>query len=195
MLQDAGSFPSAVLRLEAPPYDFDWVSGSGQGIEHANRLTGKYDLRTQSIGRGTQSVAAGVGFWFFSGEGDPRQRFAALVDYSHVWFDMASFYVADNRQHTRLWVFGASEKAWVAQSDVTPSWSDHVGWLDSSGNDPEGEEGRVSNETVFRAAPNSWYQCWIWSAIELYADSGFWGLAASSAEVKISVPFAVLGSL
>jgi len=195
VLPDVETFPRAGITLAVPPYDFDWVSGNRRAVEHADRMTGKYALRVQSLGNGQRTAAAGIGFWFFSGAGNPAQRFSALLDYSHAWFDSASFYVAHNNQHTRLWVFGASEKTWVAQSDVTPSWSDGVGWLDSHGNDPEGEEGRVSNETYFNAAPNSWYQCWIWSEADVYGDSGFWGFAASSTRLNISVPFAVLGSL
>lgn len=143
------------LALAAAPYDFDWVSG-GPGVEGANRNTGSYNLRVQNFGSGWRSVAAGVGFWFYSGEGNPRQRFAALLDYTDEWSDTAMFYVAENRAHTRLAVFGASEKTWVVRSEQAPSWSDHVGWLDSNSN---ADEGRVLDETYFNAAPRSWYQC------------------------------------
>jgi hypothetical protein len=183
------------LALAAPPYDFDWVSGLGSGIEDANRNAGDYNLRVQSFGSGWRTVAAGVGFWFYSGEGNPRQRFAALLDYTDDWWDSAMFYVADSRAHTRLAVFGASEKTWVVRSEQTPSWSDHVGWLDSSGNDPEGEEGRVANETYFNAAPRSWYQCWVWSQADVYGDSGIFGFGAASAALNVRVRFGVLGSL
>lgn len=185
----------ASLIIETPPYDFDWVSGSGQGIEHANRTAGTYDLAVQSIGDGSRNIAAGIGFWFFSGDGNPRQRFAALIDYFDDWWDSAEFYVANNNSHTRLWVFGASEGAWVAQSDQTPSWSDSVGWLESHGNDPEGEDGRVANETYFNARPGSWYQCWIWTQAHVYGDSGFFGFGASSIHMNVTARFAVMGSL
>jgi hypothetical protein len=183
------------LALAAPPYDFDWVSGLGPGFEQANRASGDYRLAVQSFGSGWRTVAAGVGFWFYSGEGNPRQRFAALLDYTDDWWDSAMFYVADSRAHTRLAVFGATEKTWVVRSEQAPSWSDHVGWLDSGGNDPEGEEGRISNETYFNAAPRSWYQCWVWSQADVYADSGIFGFGAASAALNIQLKFAVLGSL
>jgi hypothetical protein len=191
----AGAPARTSLTIETRPYDFDWVSGSGQGIEHANRSAGTYDLAVQSIGSGNRNIAAGIGFWFYSGDGNPRQRFAALLDYFDDWWDSAEFYVANNNSHTRLWVFGAAENAWVAQSDGTPSWSDSVGWLESHGNDPEGESGRVVGETYFNARPGSWYQCWIWTQAHVYGDSGWFGFGASSIHMNVTVPFAVMGSL
>jgi hypothetical protein len=183
------------LALAAPPYDFEWVSGIGAGIEDANRDAGYYNLREQSFGNGWRTVAAGVGFWFYSGDGNPRQRFAAVLDYTDDWWDSAMFYVADSRAHTRLAVFGASEKTWVVRSEQPPSWSDHVGWLDSGGNDPVGEEGRILNETYFNAAPRSWYQCWVWSQCDVYGDSGIFGFGAASAALSVLVRYAVMGSL
>lgn len=193
--QDVHMNARAGVTLAVPPYDFEWVSDSGQGIEHADHTTGNYDLRVQSIGDGENDVAAGVGFWFFSGDGNPMQRFSAVIDYFDDWWNSAEFYVGHNNGRTRLWVFGASENAWVAQSDQTPSWSDGVGWLEEHGNDPDGEDGTVANETFFNAAPNSFYQCWIWSSADVYADSGFWGFAASSINMSVGVRLGVLGGL
>jgi hypothetical protein len=179
------------LALAAPPYDFDWVAG-GPGLEEANRNAGNYHLREQNFGSGWRSVAAGVGFWFYSGDGNPAQRFTALLDYNYEWSDTAMFYVADNRAHTRLAVFGASEKTWVVRSEQAPSWSDHVGWLDSSSN---ADEGRIVNETYFNAAPRSWYQCWIWSQLDLYADYGIFGFSDATADLRVMVRYAVMGNL
>jgi hypothetical protein len=187
--------PASDLTIKVPPYDFDWTSGSNQGLEHADHNAGTFDLAVQSIGNGESSVAAGVGFWFFSGAGNPMQRFAAVLDYFDDWWDSADWYVAHNNGRTRLWVFGVTEQAWVAQSDQTPSWSDGVGWLEDHGNDPRGEDGRVASETFFDAAPNSWYQCWIWSSADVFSDSGFFGVSASSIQLNIAVPLAVIGSL
>lgn len=181
--------------LAAAPYDFDWVSGAARGFEEANRSAGYYDLAVQNFGTGWRTVAAGVGFWFYSGEGNPRQRFAALLDYTDDWWASAMFYVAESHAHTRLAVFGATEKTWVVRSEQAPSWSDHVGWLDSSGNHPAGEEGRILNEAYFDAKPGSWYQCWVWSQADVYADSGAFGFGAASASLRVLLRYAVLGSL
>jgi hypothetical protein len=192
---DVQTFAQAGLTFAVPPYDFDWVAGSNPGFEHADRRTGGYDMRQQSIGNGQQNSAAGVGFWFFSGAGNPAQRFAALIDYFDAWWDQAGFYVAHNTGRTRLWVFGVAENDWVGRADQTPSWSDGVGWLESHGNAPEGEDGTVANEVYFNAAPNSWYQCWVWSSAEVFGDVGLFGLSASSIEMRIAVKLAILGSL
>lgn len=193
-LQDVQPLLQARLTLAGAPYDFDWVSGVIPGAEHADRRTGDYGIRVGSLG-GENTAAAGVGFWFFSGAGNPLQRFAALIDYSDTWQDSAAFYAAHNSASTRLWVFGASEKDWVARSDQTPSWSDGVGWLEEHGNAPDGEGGTVANQTFFHAAPNSWYQCWIWSTADVYADGGFWGFSSSWIDLEISVQLGILGSL
>lgn len=194
-VRDMELFDSSDLTLKVPPYDFSWISNTHEGVEHADHIAGTYDLAVQSLGDGESSVAAGIGFWFFSGNGNPAQRFAAVVDYFDDWWDSADWYVAHNNGHTRLWVFGASEQAWVAQSEQTPSWNDGVGWLEEHGNDPGGEDGRVACETYFNAAPNSWYQCWLWSSAEVYSDSGFFGVSASSIHMNISAPLAVIGRL
>ncbi len=119
---------SAGLVVKAPPYDFAWTLPGGQGDESADQNAGTYSLDVQSIGQHELDVAAGVGFWFFSGSGNPSQRFAALLDYYDDWWDAAAGYTAHNDGRAYLWVFGASERAWVAQSTVTPSWSDGAGW-------------------------------------------------------------------
>ena len=108
---------------------------------------------------------------------------------------MASGYVAHNDGRTYLWVFGESENAWVAQSNQNPQWSNGAGWFDTNGNDPSGEDGRVSGETYFNARPNSWYQCWVWSSAWIYSTSGFFGFSASSIHLNMTVPFFVLGSV
>lgn len=187
---------SSSIIIKAPPYDFSWTSGSGQGSEGADQNAGTYQLAVQSFGNGELSVAAGIGFWFFSAGGNPSQRFAAVCDYADDWFDDAFAYVAHNDGRTRLWVFGVSENAWVVQSDQTPSWSDGVGWFESHGNDSAGGDGgRVASETFFTAQPNSWYQCWVWSSASVYSDGGFFGFSDSSIHMSMSVPFAVMGSL
>lgn len=193
-VMDQKSNASGKFDLRTPPYDFDWKSGSGQGLERADHTAGTYGLDVQTIGNGELAVAAGVGFWFFSGDGASMQRFAAVADYFFDWWDGASGYVAHNDGRTHLWVFGHSEGDWVARSDQTPSWSDGVGWFESHGNHP-GEDGRVSGDTFFNARPQSWYQCWIWSSADVYGDGGFWGFADSTIHITMSVPFAVMGSL
>lgn len=193
--QNIGTAILPKLTLVIAPYDFQWVSMHGEGWAHADEATGDYSVHVHSLGAGEASMAAGVGFWFHSGDGNPMQRFAALIDYWEDWWDSAQFYVAHNDGRTRLWVFGASERAWVAQSDQTPSWNDGVGWLEQHGNDPVGEDSTVLNTTYFSAAPNSWYQCWIWSVGDVYADSGSWGTADSFINLDVSVQLGVLGGL
>ena len=191
-----GAHPAdaAGLIVKAPPYDFSWTLPGGQGDESADQNGGTYSLDAQTLGQHEMEVAAGVGFWFFSQAGNPAQRFAALCDYYDDWWDDAMGYTAHNDGRTYLWVFGASENAWVAQSTVTPSWSDGAAWFDHHGNDPAGDSGRAANETYFNAAPNSWYQCWIWSSASVDADSGLFGFADSTIHIRMSIPLAFMGS-
>ena len=81
------------------------------------------------------------------------------------------------------------------QAEVSPQWSDGVGWFESHGNDPQGDDARISVQTFFPAPANSWYLAWVWSNATIYADSGFWGFAASSVHFDASVPLLVFGSL
>jgi hypothetical protein len=179
-----------------PPYDFGWQTSNPDAAATVDLGNGTYSLAIQGFGDGNQSIAAGFGIWFFSGDGDPAQRFAALWDYYDDWWDMAAGYVAHNDGRTYLGVFGESENAWVAQSSSqTPTWSDGAGWFDTHGNDPSGDDGRVSAETYFNARPNSWYQCWVWSSASIYSTSGFFGFSASSIHLNMTVPFFVLGSV
>src|SRR5580704_98492 len=125
--------------LKAPPYDgaWQWANVSNaQAQSDASR--GTCDLKVQSFGNGNREVAAGFFAWFFAPEDNPMQRFAALLQYSDDWWDDASGYVAHNDLRTRLWVWGQTENRWVVQSEMSPSWSDGVGWFESHGNDPGG---------------------------------------------------------
>jgi len=180
------------FTIHVPPYDADWTFNPSGNAASANKGNGTYDLACQSLGDGTQEVAAGVMSWFFCTAADPQQRFAALLDFSDDWWDSASGYTAHNDFRMRLWVFGHSENAWVHQSDVQPSWSDGAGWFEDHGNS---DEGRMSAEIFFPARANSWYQAWVWSDAQVYADSGFWGFAASSIHFSASAPLMVFGSL
>jgi hypothetical protein len=150
----------------------------------------------QSLGDGGYFAAAGFGFWFFSQNGNPAQRFAALFDYFDDWWDDSTGYTAHNDGRTNVWVFGASENGWVSRSTGSPSWSDGTRWLESHGNDSYGgDSGTVSNDTFFNAMPNSWYQCWMWSSASVDSDSGLFGFSASTIHMRMSVPFAVIGGL
>jgi hypothetical protein len=75
---DRLSPPTAAAAVtRGPPYDETYVT-HGQGAETADKNTGAYELRVQSIGNGHQTVGAGIGFWFASGSGNPAQRFTAV---------------------------------------------------------------------------------------------------------------------
>jgi hypothetical protein len=183
------------FRWKVPPYDTSWSFPPDPrlGLANADATAGTYHLKVQSIGDGLFEVAAGLGNWFFALT-DDLQRFWALIDYSDDWWDRAFAYVAHNDLRTRLWVWGASENGWVATPDVSPLWSDGVSWTEHHGNDPQGESARVSVETYFPVRPNNWYLAWVWSDAWVYADSGFWGLSASSIQFRASVPLVVFGS-
>jgi hypothetical protein len=182
--------------LKAPPYDGAWKWASASNAEaQSNASTGSCDLAVQSLGSGNVEVAAGVFTWFFAPETTPSQRFAALLQYTDDWWDEADGYVAHNDLRTRLWVWGMTENGWVTTSDVSPSWSDGVGWFESHGNDPGGDAGTISIETFFPTSANNWYQAWVWTDASVYADSGIFGFAASSIRFDSVVPFIVFGSL
>jgi hypothetical protein len=185
------------FAVHAPPYDAPWTANPNHQGADANASNGSYDLAVQSFGDGSQEVAAGLMSWFFCTDASSPlgQRFAALVEYSDDWWDSAQFYTADNDMSTRLWVWGQTENTWVCQSNVQPSWSDHATWLDSHGNDPAGDAGRIAVETFFTAKANSWYQAWVWGDAYVEADGGFGGFAASSIQFSASVPLMVFGSL
>jgi len=183
------------FAFHAPPYDGAWTYHPGSNAADADPSDGTYDLACQSFGDGNQEAAAGVASWFFCTDADPQQRFAALIDYSDDWWDSAMGYVAHNDLRTRLWVFGQTENDWVWKSDVQPGWSDGVSWFDNHGNDPNGDQGRLSVETLFPAQANSWYLAWVWSDGQAYGDGGFFGFGASSIHFSASVPLMVFGSL
>jgi hypothetical protein len=182
--------------IHAPPYDGVFSSSTSQNpFSEANANAGTYDLGCQSFGDGNVEAGAGVASWFFCASADPQQRFAALVDYSDDWWDSADGYVAHNNLRTRLWVWGATENTWVCQAEVSPGWSDGVGWFESHGNDPVGEQGRLSVETFFPVMDNSWYHAWVWGDASADSDGGFWGFGASSIQFSASIPLMVFGSL
>lgn len=181
--------------LKAPPYDNAWRWTAGTSTAGADKTAGSYTMATQSIGDGSCEAAAGVAVWFHCTTTDPMQRVAALLDYADDWWDSASGYVAHNDLRTRIWVWGHTEQKWVGRSDLSPSWSDGVGWFESHGNDPSGDSGRTSIETFFPADANNWYQAWIWSDASVYADGGMFGIAASSIQFSAQIPFVVFGSL
>jgi hypothetical protein len=186
----------SIQAIKVPPYDADWAPPAPKsGAASANKGNGSYHLAAQSLGDGSIAVSAGVAVWFFSPGENLQQRCAALLDYSDDWWDMASGYVAHNDLRTRIWIWGAGEQRWVNQADVSPQWSDGVGWWEAHGNDPQGDDARISVQTFFPARASSWYLAWVWSNATIYADSGFWGFAASSVHFDASVPLLVFGSL
>lgn len=171
-----------------PPFDETYVT-HGQGTETADKNSGVYELRVQSIGNGHQTVGAGIGFWFASGPGNPAQRFSAFIDYEDDWWDKASGYAAHSDGRTWLTVWGMAENGWVSTSpNQTPSWSDGVGWAEGHHNN---ESGRTGLTTVFNARPNSSYFCWVQSAADAYADGGAFGIAASSIHILNKVLYAI----
>jgi len=182
------------FQILTPPYDSSWTA-SHVGEAQASAQNGSYSLGVGSLGNGSAEAAAGVACWFFATDADLQQRFAAVLEYTDDWWDSAFFYVAHNDFTTNLWVWGPSENAWVAQSPVSPSWSDGVSWTETHGNDPQGEAGGIAVETYFNVNAGSWYLCWIWSDASVYADGGIFGTAGSSIQFNGSVPMMVFGSL
>jgi len=170
-------------------------------LAQADASAGTYDLAVQGFGGGGSEAAAGLGTWFFSTRANQSQRFAALLDYADLWWASAfAGYFAKSALMTQLWVWGVTENQWVARSLGSPFWKDSIassggGWAEI-GDFPTGEGGRISNETFFSAAPNSWYLCWVWSDADIYT-SGAQGSSSSAAstQVSVSVPFVVFGNL
>ncbi len=181
--------------LKPPPYDVPWTNTNNGGQASADNAAGTYSVATQSIASGSVEAAAGLAVWFFCTATDPMQRVAALLDYEDDWWDSAMGYVAHNDLRTRIWVWGNTENAWLTQSDLSPSWSDGVGWFESHGNDPSGDAGRMAIETFFPAEANNWYLAWVWSDASVFANGGLFGIAASSIQFSVTVPFVVFGSL
>jgi hypothetical protein len=133
--------------FKSPPYDTSWTWGSQTNVHSsANSSAGTFHLDASIFADGLRQVAAGIGIFFLALDDDPQQRFSALIDYSDSWHDHAAFYVAHNDLNTRLWVWGETENAWVGQGEVTPGWTDGVGWIDTHGNEPLGDDGRASGE-------------------------------------------------
>ena len=171
--------------LKVAPFDFTWTS-SGQGSASANKDTGVYNLSVQSIGSGTRSVGAGIGFWFSSDAvGNTGQRFAAYIAFTEDYHETAMGYTAYSKVRTWLTVWGMSERGWVASSgDQTPSWAYGVSWGDSHGVYQSGGSNLV---TAFNAQPNSLYACWVQSSAEVNADHGTFGFADSTIHLDIQL--------
>jgi hypothetical protein len=185
----------SIQTVKGPPYDAPWTSSpAGDTTESANHVTGAYDISANSFGDGGRFAGAGIGLWFFAPADNAAQRVAALLDFSDYWLDSAEWYVAHNDLRTRIWVWGHTEGGWVGRTDVSPSWTDGVGWLETHGNDP-GEDGTISIEAFFPCRARRWYFVWLWSALSIYADSGIGGTAISSARMAGTVQLVVFGSL
>src|SRR5256885_12115700 len=131
----------SIQTVKGPPYDAPWTSSPADDTTaSANHVTGSYDISAQSWGDGGRFAGAGIGLWFFAPADNAAQRVAALLDFSDHWVDSAEWYVAHNDLRTRIWVWGHSEGNWVGRTEVSPSWSDGVGWLETHSNDP-GDDG------------------------------------------------------
>ena len=185
----------SIQTIKGPPYDSPWTSTpAGDTTASANHVTGSYDISAVSFGDGGRFAGAGIGLWFFAPADNAAQRVAALVDFSDLWLDSAEYYVAHNDLRTRIWVWGHGEANWVGRTEVSPSWSDGVGWLETHSNEP-GDDGTETVQAFFPCRAGRWYLVWIWSALSIYADSGVWGTAISSAKMAATVHFVVFGSL
>lgn len=189
----------SIQAVKVPPYDSDWSwPDTASRVEaNADKASGTYHLQMGSVGEHWQDVAAGICVRFAAPVDDPQQRVAALIDYSDFWMDDAFGYVAYNNFKTHLWVWSEATQGWVSTPDVSPQWSDGVGWFEEHGSNGDGseEDGRISVETRFPAFANTWYQAWVWSQVSVYADGGFWGNAFSFTHYETSVPLMVFGSL
>lgn len=187
------------FTVKAPAYDTAWAAPPADtGLASADAGEGTYSLSIASIGAGGLEASAGIGVWFWSAEENPVQRLAALVDYSNDWWEMASQAgIAKNSLRTLLWVWGSTENDWVLQSSVfQPFWSATLtaspgGAYAETGNDPNGDSGRVSNATVFATQANSWYLGWVWSTGYVAATDD----TSSSLKLSVSVPMIVFGAL
>jgi hypothetical protein len=190
------------IWLKTPPYDQPWQYASSSSDPSLNGSTinnsnGSYYITAYSGGSGGFSVGAGFGIWFFATEANPQQRVATFLDYEFWWRDASSDgFTAHNNGSTNIWVWGASESAWVSQQSFFPSWSDGTGWWDNHGSNGDGSDvfGIESLEVFFPAAANSWYQAWVFSDVWLDAWGSIVGSLATSYS-SAQVPFVVFGSL
>lgn len=185
----------SIQTIKGPPYDSPWTSSpAGDTTESANHVTGSYEISARSFGDGGRFAGAGIGLWFFAPADNAAQRVAALHEFSDRWIDSADFYVAHNDLRTRIWVWGHTEGNWVGRTEVTPSWSDGAGWLETHSNEP-GEDGLEASEAFFPCRAGRWYLVWIWSALSIYAGSGLGHTAISVGRMATTVHFVVFGSL
>jgi hypothetical protein len=189
----AGSFE----WFENPPYDQQWFwpaladQGSDSSgnvlLASADSEAGTYNVELTSEGAGPKSSAAGVGVLFSAPAQDTMQNFAAILNYNLVWGDNAAFVTADVDLQTSLGVWGFTENAWVAQTNIGPSVQNHVNWLSWAGTDAAGDNGLVGQLVTFPAAANSQYMAWVWSNGYVEADSavGFSALAMLQLSVNV----------
>jgi hypothetical protein len=191
----AGSFE----WFENPPYDAQWFSpplvnqgsdSSGNSLlASADSQAGTYNVELSSDGAGPKSSAAGVGVLFGAPAQDTMQNFAAILNYNLVWADTANFVTADVDLQTSLGVWGFTENAWVAQTNIGPSVQDHASWLDSHGTDSAGDSGLVGQLVSFPAAANSQYMAWVWSNGYVEADSAIGLTAVALLQLSVNVEY------
>lgn len=191
----AGSFE----WFENPPYDQQWFSpalanqgsdsSGGYLLASADSQAGTYNIELCSPGEGPKSSAAGVGVLFGAPAQDTMQNFAALLNYNVVWGDNAEFVTADVDLQTSLGVWGFTENAWVAQTNIGPSVHNHVNWLSWAGTDSAGDSGLVGQLVTFPAAANSQYMAWVWSNGYVEADSALGLSALAMLQLYVNVEY------
>jgi hypothetical protein len=182
-----------------PPYDVEWfwpasnVQFDNPGAEYlqasADAQNGSYTVGAQTYGSQPYLAAAGVGIFFNAPAEDTMQNFGAFLNYTDGWTVTADFYSATSTLQTYLWVWGISENAWVAQTNIGPSLNEDVGWLNSNG--PTTDNGTVGASVPFPAAANSQYICWVWSGGTV--DSENFATFLSQAQVQLEVTVDYIG--
>ncbi len=178
----------SILTLAAAPYNGAPMQLTlGGATTDAAEGDGYFDLQCATGNGGSQAAVSGVSNWFWSVAQTPndanpmgtRLGVAAYTDYG--WYDWSAISTAHSDGTYELWVWGVGEETWVAQTPVSPSWSDGSSGFDSHGSDG-GTGNLVSNslawETYFPTWANSWYQAFVLANGS--CDSNSWDLIGQS---------------
>ncbi|MGW2645020.1 hypothetical protein ACWC2T_08855 [Streptomyces sp. NPDC001393] len=177
-------------------------SGSYDSVNHIGGASaaaddGTFSLNVQSIGQESDHAWISIGSWFTATEDNPQQRFAADVAFNIDWWDSAEGYVAHNDFTTSLNVWKIDFSApppfivTVLNTQVQPTWSDGVGWLESHGQEQFGVT--VSPEGFFSAEAGVSYMCSVDADALVDSDGGIFGFGASTIHVGGCVKDLVFG--
>ena len=176
--------PFDVRRV--PPYDYQWVSGGGDGqySASANEHNGTINLAAAAFNQNCYADG-GVGIWFVPPR-DMLIKFQPFIPYNYFWLDQANFVNASSNAFfgIKVQVFN-SEGTNVDDIDLRYGlWNDTAGWVDThtSGNSWTGAT--INEAPSVQTYSGFGYIFWTWFGVEAY--NGWECISESDIQATVS---------